>query len=49
MSGIGLAAIITALVALVAVFVSGKSSQRKELQEKKETLIPAGVPPPANP
>jgi hypothetical protein len=48
MSGVGLAAIITALVALVAVFVYGKSGQRKELQQKKEELLPTGVPPATN-
>ena len=49
LSGVGLAAIITALVALVAVFVYGKSSQRTELQQKKEELMPAGVHPPTAP
>jgi len=40
MSGAGLTAIITALAALVAVFVYGKSQQRRELQDKEEALIP---------
>ncbi|MBZ5704213.1 MAG: DUF2335 domain-containing protein [Acidobacteriia bacterium] len=40
MSGAGLATIIGALVALVAVFVYGKSGQKKELQKKAEELMP---------
>lgn len=40
MSGAGLTAIIAALVALVGVFVYGKSGQKKELAEKSEALAP---------
>jgi len=38
MSGSGLAAILTPLVALVGVFIYGKSEQKKELREKSEAL-----------
>lgn len=40
MSGAGLTAIIGALVALVGVFVYGKSEQKKELTKKSEELVP---------
>lgn len=40
MSGAGLTAIISALAALVGVFVYGKSEQQKELREKSEALVP---------
>jgi hypothetical protein len=40
MSGVGLTAIISALAALVGVFVYGKSEQKKELKEKSEALLP---------
>ena len=40
MSGTGLTAIIVALVALVSVFVYGKSGQKKELAKKSEELVP---------
>lgn len=40
MSGAGLTAIISALAALVGVFVYGKSEQKKELKEKSEALLP---------
>ena len=40
MSGAGLTAIISALAALVGVFVYGKSGQKKELREKSEALRP---------
>jgi len=39
MSGAGLATIIGALVALVAVFVYGKADQRKELRKNTKELI----------
>ena len=39
MSGEGLATIIGALVALVAVFVYGKVGQKKEIQQKAEELV----------
>jgi len=38
MSGAGLTSIITALAALVGVFVFGKSQQKKELAEKEQSL-----------
>jgi uncharacterized membrane protein len=38
MSGAGLTSIITALAALVGVFVFGKSQQNKELSEKQKSL-----------
>jgi len=37
----GIAAIITPLVALVAVFVYGKSEQKKELQARQQSIIEA--------
>lgn len=40
MSGTGLTAIISALVALVGVFVYGKSEQKRELKEKADALLP---------
>jgi uncharacterized membrane protein len=40
MSGAGLTTIITALAALVGVFVYGKSQQRKELRDKEQALVP---------
>ncbi len=40
MSGAGLTAIISALAALVGVFVYGKSEQKKELREKANPLLP---------
>ena len=40
-SGIGLAAIIAPLAALVGVFVYGKSEQKKELREKAGALTEA--------
>jgi uncharacterized membrane protein len=40
MSGVGLTAIISALAALVGVFVYGKSEQKKELREKAGALPP---------
>jgi uncharacterized membrane protein len=49
MSGTGLTAIIGALVALVGVFVYGKSEQKKELAEKAEGVAPIHVSPPASP
>ncbi len=49
MSGEGLAAIIGALVALVAVFVYGKADQKKELQKKAEELIPTHDSPSVDP
>jgi len=48
MGGAGLATIIGALVALVAVFVYGKADQKKELQKKAEELIPTHDSPSAN-
>jgi hypothetical protein len=42
MSGAGLTAIISALAALVGVFVYGKSEQKKELKEKANALKPEG-------
>jgi len=41
MSGAGLAAIIGALVALVAVFIYGKAGQRKELRGKEYEVMRA--------
>ena len=40
MSGAGLTAIIVAHVALVSVFVYGKSGQKNELAKKSEELVP---------
>jgi len=40
MSGTGLTSIITALAALVGVFVYGKHQQKEELREKSEELVP---------
>ena|SRR5437879_4354788 len=37
----GIAAIMTPLVALVAVFVYGKSKQQKDLQERRQSIIEA--------
>jgi hypothetical protein len=42
-SGTGLTAIISALVALVSVFIYGKSKQKKELKEKSEPLTKIGT------
>ena len=42
MSGAGLTAIISALAALVGVFIYGKSGQKKELREKSEALMAKG-------
>jgi len=42
-SGVGLTAIISALAALVGVFIYGKSEQRKELQEKSEAIAEAAT------
>lgn len=44
MSGAGLTSIITALAALVGVFVYGKSQQKKELSEKQEALVQTPTP-----
>jgi uncharacterized membrane protein len=41
MSGAGLASIISALVALVGVFIYGKSVQKRELKEKSDELTRA--------
>ena len=40
MSGAGLTAIISALAALVGVFIYGKSGQKQELKEKSTALMP---------
>ena len=44
LSGVGLTAIISALAALVSVFIYGKSEQKKELKDKSETLTPKESP-----
>jgi uncharacterized membrane protein len=49
MSGAGLTSIISALAALVGVFVYGKSGQKEELKKKSEELVPTRTPPPADP
>lgn len=40
-SASGIAAIVTPLVALVAVFVYGKSDQKKQLQARQQSIIEA--------
>lgn len=42
MSGVGLTSIIGALVALVGVFIFGKSEQKKELKRKSDEITKAG-------
>ena len=42
MSGVGLVSIISALVALVGVFIYGKSAEHKELKTKSDELTKAG-------
>lgn len=44
LSGVGLTAIISALAALVSVFIYGKSEQKKELKDKSEALMPKESP-----
>jgi hypothetical protein len=41
MSGVGLAAIIGALAAPVAIFIYGKAGQKKELQKNEDELLQA--------
>lgn len=44
MSGSGLTAIISALAALVGVFIYGKAEQKKELKEKSEAFVTSSKP-----